>query len=188
MALKLSERLLGGRSVLLKLSHQGISVGKLLDVPQPRNEGDFKDRAVEFRVTVCKQMRFYRRWGLSVVEGGTWADMDHGAPRGGRSGIRAAFIRWAHPDAGGVHPLAGQNLLGFTCLKVGGSKPKGPSAAIARDDCALPCVLSAHQKMRCIEVTILQPLPDFGARYGELAFDVGRDVLNIKPKGLAAGP
>ena len=57
--------------------------------------------------------------------------MYHGAPSRGRGPLSIAWIGWEDPDMGRIHPLAGQDLLGLACLKVGGSKPEGPSAAIA---------------------------------------------------------
>ena len=64
MALKLSERLFGGCSVLLELLDQGVGVGELLNVAQPRNEGDFEDGAIQFGIALSKQVCFYCRRGL----------------------------------------------------------------------------------------------------------------------------
>ena len=48
-------------------------------------------------------------------------------------------------------------------------------------------MVASHEKVGGIEVATLQPLTNLGAGYGEFAFDVGRNVLNIKAEGLSAG-
>ena len=76
----------------------------------------------------------------------------------------------------------------FSGFEIGGAEAECAPPSISCNNFSAPSMISAEQCVCCREVAVPKPLSDFGAGYGEFAFDVGRDVLDAEAKSLPAGP